>query len=149
MILVSGRTAAVSVAILCLLGCESLTQAQLDALVAGMLAGASQQQTGARAYYQGTTDDSGIGQCASTGSSYDYQSGNSYHCNWMADGILKLNGYNYSNGTNWVTYFSENGDMKGYDSNQNYWTYTESSGYYINYGTGKSCYGKAALRHCY
>ena len=85
----------------------------------------------------------------SSGSSYDWQSGNTY--NWTTDslGTTHLNGYNYGTGSSWRTTIQPNGSQSGFDSQGNYWNYDANTGFYQNYGTGRTCIGTGAMRTCY
>jgi hypothetical protein len=79
-----------------------------------------------------TADDYG-----NSGSTYDWQSGNTYNYYTDSFGDTHVRGYNYNTGSQWNTTIESDGDMKGYDSNYNYWNYDSSSGVYYNYGTGE------------
>lgn len=83
------------------------------------------------------------------GSSYDWRSGNSYSWTRNSDGSTDVNGWNLRTGSSWRTTIEPDGDMRGTDSHGNSWTYDNSTGYYHNFGTGKTCFGKGALRTCY
>jgi hypothetical protein len=84
-----------------------------------------------------------------SGRSYDWQSGNGY--NWHADsqGNTTIYGTNFGTGSTWSTRTDRRGNMNGYDSDMNYWSYDRSTGSYYNYGTGKTCTGSGALRTCF
>jgi hypothetical protein len=83
------------------------------------------------------------------GSSYDWQSGNSYNYSTDSFGNTNIRGHNYKTGSNWNTTVKPDGSMNGRDGEGNYWRYNSGSGYYYNYGTGKTCVGKGASRYCY
>lgn len=85
----------------------------------------------------------------SSGSSYDWRSGNSY--SWTTDrsGTTHLNGNNFGTGSSWRTTIQPNGSQTGFDSQGNYWTYDSNTGFYQNFGTGRTCTGTGAFRTCY
>lgn len=80
---------------------------------------------------------------------YDWRNGNSYRTTQNYDGSVTVNGWNTATGSQWRTTINPDGNMKGYDASNNYWTYRQNTGAYYNYGTGRSCYGKGAYRTCY
>lgn len=84
-----------------------------------------------------------------SGSTYDFNSGNMYNWHKNSDGSTQLNGNNLNTGSNWNTNIKRNGDMNGFDSNGNSWNYDEKSGNYYNFGTGKICVGKGYARSCF
>lgn len=84
-----------------------------------------------------------------SGSSYDWQSGNSYHYRTDSYGNTTVNGYNLQNGTMWNSRIKPNGNQSGTDAQGNYWDYNARSGTYHNYGTGRTCYGRGEGRTCY
>lgn len=59
-----------------------------------------------------------------------------------------VRGYNSNTGSIWNATIDQNGNMKGYDSNNNYWQYNQGTGTYYNYGTGKMCTGRGYARIC-
>lgn len=73
----------------------------------------------------------------SYGSTYDWKTGNTYNWSTSMSGDTQVNGYNFTNGTSWRTTVEKDGDMRGTDSNGNYWNYNEGSGTYMNLGTGE------------
>ncbi|MDA8155225.1 MAG: hypothetical protein M0Z52_02050 [Actinomycetota bacterium] len=84
-----------------------------------------------------------------SGSTYNTRTGNSY--NWSTDmsGKTDVNGMNLRTGTRWQTTIEPNGNQHGRDSKGNYWQYDESTGYYHNFGTGKTCTGQGYARRCW
>lgn len=85
---------------------------------------------------------------ALAGSTYDWRTGNQYNTTTYSN-YTEVKGYNYNTGTRWKTKIYNDGDMRGTDGNGNRWKYNSTSGYYYNYGTGKTCTGKGAFRTCY
>jgi hypothetical protein len=85
---------------------------------------------------------------AQSGYKYDWQSGNSYNWYRQPDGSTQVHGYNYQTGSTWDSTIRPNGDMRGRDSQGNIWQYNESSGFYQNYGTGRTCIGHGYARTC-
>lgn len=83
-----------------------------------------------------------------SGSSYDWQSGNSYHYRTDSYGNTTVNGYNLQNGTMWNSRIQPNGSQTGTDANGNYWTYDHRTKTYNNLGTGKMCVGEGYGRIC-
>ena len=81
------------------------------------------------------------------GSSFDPNSGNSYQ--WRKDysGNTYVNGNNFQTGAVWNTTIQPNGDMNGYDSQQNYWNYNAQTGNYWN-TNGTTCWGFGQFRQC-
>ena len=73
---------------------------------------------------------------------WDWRSGNMYNWNQDLNGTTHLRGNNFQNGTQWNTDIKPDGSMRGFDANRNYWTYDSRTGNYMNYGTGKMCFGK-------
>ena len=86
---------------------------------------------------------------AQSGHAYDWRSGNSYSYNTDLLGNTHVRGLNTQNGTNWTTTIRPNGSMNGLDGGGNSWSYNSGTGFYMNYGTGRSCIGKGAYRTCY
>ena len=87
-----------------------------------------------------------------THTEYDWQSGNRYvieHHNNVIEQDTHVKGYNFNTGSRWETTIDNDGDMKGHDADGNMWKYDDSSGFYQNYGTGKTCIGKGAARSCF
>jgi len=84
-----------------------------------------------------------------TSSSYDWKSGNSYTITRNYDGTVTVNGLNVRTGSTWRTTIDSSGNMRGTDKNFNPWSYSSSTGTYINYGTGKVCVGQGAARTCF
>lgn len=80
---------------------------------------------------------------------YDWQTGNTYNSYRDGAGNIQVNGFNSHTGSSWQTTINSNGNMRGTDSRGNNWEYNDSSGYYHNYGTGKTCTGKGYFRQCY
>lgn len=85
---------------------------------------------------------------AQSGSDYDWRSGNSYYWNTDSQGNTNVRGFNARTGSRWNTTIEPDGDMRGYDSNYNPWTYDSGSGFYQNFGTGETCIGKGYARVC-
>ena len=83
------------------------------------------------------------------GSTYDWQSGNSYNWNTDSQGNTQLRGFNLNTGSMWNQTIEPDGDQRGSDSQGNYWTYDNQTGNYFNFGTGRTCTGKGALRSCF
>lgn len=82
------------------------------------------------------------------GSTYDWRSGNMYNWNRNSSGQTQLRGYNFRNGSQWNTTIQPNGNMRGMDGGGNMWRYDNSTGFYQNFGTGRTCYGKGYARFC-
>ncbi|MBL8773893.1 MAG: hypothetical protein JNK30_21075 [Phenylobacterium sp.] len=82
-----------------------------------------------------------------SGTTYDYQSGNSYSWRRNSDGSTTVNGTNLQNGTMWNSRIKPNGDQSGTDSQGNFWNYNARSGSYMS-SDGTVCIGKGALRTC-
>lgn len=80
---------------------------------------------------------------------YDWQTGNTYNSYQDGSGNTQVNGFNINTGGSWQTTINPNGNMQGRDANGNNWDYNDSTGYYHNYGTGKTCIGKGNFRQCY
>lgn len=74
--------------------------------------------------------------------------GNCYTVTPSYDGGARISGFSASNGTMWNSTVDSNGNQRGFDSSGNSWNYDANSGNYINYGTGKMCFGKGASRFC-
>jgi hypothetical protein len=83
-----------------------------------------------------------------SGTTYDWQSGNSYSWRHEPDGNTKVNGFNVNTGSIWNTTIKPNGSMNGSDSHMNPWTYDANTKTYMNFGTGKICVGEGAARVC-
>lgn len=79
---------------------------------------------------------------------YDWKTGNSYSTSQNIDGSTTVRGSNLSNGSTWTTTIEKDGTQRGRDTDGNYWKYNGDSGSYINYGTGKSCFGTGAAKVC-
>lgn len=86
---------------------------------------------------------------AQSGSDYDWQSGNSYNWSTSPSGSVRLRGFNSRTGSNWTTTIQPSGDMQGFDSRNGSWRYDDSTGFYQNFGTGRTCIGKGAARTCF
>lgn len=84
-----------------------------------------------------------------SGHSYDWRSGSGYSWSTDGQGSTAVYGNNFGTGSSWSTRIDRRGDMSGYDSNRNYWTYDRSTGSYHNFGTGKTCIGSGVLRSCF
>jgi hypothetical protein len=83
-----------------------------------------------------------------SGSTYDWRSGNSYTWRKDSTGTTKLNGLNLNTGSTWNTQIKRNGDMSGFDSRGNYWSYDKQTGNYFS-TDGTICFGKGPTRTCY
>src|SRR5262249_51610446 len=83
-----------------------------------------------------------------SGSTYDWQSGNSYRWHQNFDGSTTVKGNNFQNGTMWNQTIMPNGDQRGMDSRGNFWRYNNSTGTYWN-TDGTMCIGKGAARSCF
>ena len=84
----------------------------------------------------------------STGTSYDWRSGNSYRWRKNYDGSTNVNGSNPATGSTWRTQIKPDGSMRGTDSDFNPWTYNPRTKTYMNYGTGQICTGEGYARVC-
>ena len=102
----------------------------------------------AQGLYGYNSPGSGYGTLPSAGSVYDRQSGNSYYWSPGPDGSTNIQGYNTRTEARWSRTIKRNGDQSGWDSRGNYWQYDSGTGYYRNYGTGRTCVGKGAFRSC-
>lgn len=80
---------------------------------------------------------------------YDYKSGNSYNTRTDLNGSTTTNGYNSRKGDSWRSTTDSSGNQKGTDAKGNSWSYDNRTGNYMNYGTGKTCFGKGEARNCY
>ena len=74
---------------------------------------------------------------ADGGYTYDWRSGNSYSTIHNFDGSHTVYGTNLNTGSSWTTTIDPSGNMRGFDSNGNSWSYDRGTGTYINYGTGE------------
>ena len=83
-----------------------------------------------------------------TGSTFDWRSGNSYRWGKEPDGTTKVRGSNLNTGSTWNTTIRPDGSMRGTDSDMNPWSYNERTKTYINYGTGKMCVGEGYAGVC-
>ena len=81
-------------------------------------------------------------------SKYDYTSGNNYQvCN--NGNSTTIRGNNFSTGSNWSQTQRSNGSYSGTDSSGNFYTGNNNSGFYQNFGTGRTCFGTGVFRNCY
>jgi hypothetical protein len=85
----------------------------------------------------------------SSGTTYDWQSGNAYFWNKAPNGDTNVNGLNANTGSMWNTTIKPDGSMSGYDKDFNSWDYNAGTKTYFNYGTGTMCVGEGALRTCF
>jgi hypothetical protein len=85
----------------------------------------------------------------SSGSTFDWRSGNTYRWNRDSLGNTRINGSNLRTGSNWRTTIKPNGSMSGWDSKMNHWTHSRRSGVYQNFGTGRTCMGRGVARSCF
>lgn len=104
--------------------------------------------TTAEGLYGYHSPSSRYGALPSSGSAYDRQSGNSYYWSRAPDGSMNIQGYNTRTEARWNRTIKPNGDQSGWDSRGNYWQYDSETGYYHNYGTGRTCFGRGALHRC-
>ena len=86
---------------------------------------------------------------AQSGTGHDWYSGNSYYWNTDSEGKTTVHGFDTKTGAYWNATVEPDGDMRGYDSNYNPWSYDSRTGYYYNFGTGENCIGKGYVRTCY
>ena len=86
---------------------------------------------------------------AQSGTGHDWYSGNSYYWNTDSEGKTTVHGFDTKTGAYWNATIEPDGDMRGYDSNYNPWSYDSRTGYYYNFGTGENCIGKGYVRTCY
>jgi hypothetical protein len=84
----------------------------------------------------------------SSRTTYDWRSGNTYTTRKGFNGDTEVSGFNANTGSTWNTTIKPDGSMNGYDSKMNPWSYDATTGTYINYGTGKMCFGEGAARVC-
>jgi len=84
----------------------------------------------------------------SSGTTYDWKSGNVYRWNRQSDGTMRVDGMNPRTGSMWNQTIKPDGSMRGTDSNFNQWSYDPRSKLYMNYGTGKICTGQGYARVC-
>lgn len=80
---------------------------------------------------------------------YDWQSGNTYTVQPRPNGGAHVNGFNSQTGSTWSQTIQPDGSASGFDSRGNSWSYDQNTGNYYNFGTGRTCFGKGALRTCY
>lgn len=86
---------------------------------------------------------------AQSSSTYDWQTGNMYQTYTNPySGQTQVHGSNTNTGSQWNTTIEPNGNQHGMDSHNNAWNYDANTGNYINYGTGKMCFGQGANRIC-
>src|SRR5262249_33703509 len=83
-----------------------------------------------------------------SGSTFDWRSGNMYNWNRESDGTTQVHGHNINTGSMWRTTIEPDGSQHGFDADFNYWRYNAGSKMYINFGTGKMCFGEGAARTC-
>ena len=90
----------------------------------------------------------GIAAAQNYGSTYDWQSGNSYR--WNTDGLgnTRVYGNNLRTGSMWNTTIQPNGNMRGMDKNFNSWNYNAQTGAYMN-SNGHGCIGHGYGRTCW
>lgn len=83
----------------------------------------------------------------SSGSTYDWRSGNSYR--WQRDfnGDTRVSGMNLYTGSMWRQTIKPDGSMTGTDSKMNPWRYDSKTKTYMNFGTGEMCVGSGASRY--
>ena len=59
----------------------------------------------------------------------------------------RVQGYNLHSGKMWNKQIDQQGE-RGFDADNNYYTYDRNTGTYFNHGTGKMCFGEGAARIC-
>lgn len=104
--------------------------------------------TTAQGLYGYNSPGAGYGTPPRSGSAYDRQSGNSYYWSRGPDGSTNIQGYNTRTEARWNRTIKPNGNQSGWDSRGNYWQYNSGTGYYHNYGTGRTCFHKVTLWTC-
>lgn len=115
----------------------------------GIAAAVALAPTVASAQLSGYSNPYGQQQQPRSGSSYDWQTGNSYRYRTDSQGNTTVNGYNYQTGSSWQSRTDARGNQRGTDANGNSWNYNARTGTYYNYGTGQTCYGRGDARTCY
>ena len=83
-----------------------------------------------------------------SGSTYDWRSGNRYSWDRDSSGETTVRGSNSTTGSLWRTTIQPDGSMRGTDSQGNMWRYSAGSNVYMNLGTGVICVGTGASRVC-
>jgi hypothetical protein len=86
---------------------------------------------------------------STSGHTFDARSGNQYNWTRSPSGETTVRGMNVQTGSIWRTTIQPDGSMRGMDKDMNPWSYNSRSGTYINYGSGKMCFGKGASRTCF
>jgi hypothetical protein len=85
---------------------------------------------------------------AQTRNVYDWQSGNSYTITRQPSGTVSINGNNFSTGSTWNIQQQRNGSYSGRDAGNNFFHGNNSTGFYQNFGTGRTCFGTGPGRVC-
>jgi hypothetical protein len=85
---------------------------------------------------------------AQSGFSYDPYTSNTYRWHQNSTGT-SLYGTNPRTGSHWQLRQNMNGYYSGMDSNQNSFQGNHNSGFYQNYGTGRTCIGQGYARTCF
>lgn len=84
---------------------------------------------------------------AQSWSSYDYNSNNYYSNHADTSGVTTY-GSNLNNGAQWQLRQNYDGTYNGLDSDGNYFSGNNNTGFYQNLGTGVTCFGTGAFRTC-
>ena len=85
---------------------------------------------------------------AQTRNVYDWRSGNSYTITQQPNGAVNVYGNNFSTGSNWNIQQQPNGTYFGQDARGNMFQGNNTTGYYQNFGTGRTCFGTGPGRVC-
>jgi hypothetical protein len=85
---------------------------------------------------------------AQTRSVYDWRTGNAYTITQQPSGAVNIYGNNFSTGSNWNIQQQPNGHYSGRDGDGNFFHGNNRSGFYQNFGTGRTCFGNGAARTC-
>ena len=88
-----------------------------------------------------------LAQYPSYGNHYEPETGNSYTVQRYGNEV-QVQGYNYNNGSMWNQTQRAYGSYSGRDAQGNYYSGDHSTGFYQNYGTGRTCFGQGATRVC-
>ena len=86
---------------------------------------------------------------AQTRNVYDWRSGNSYSVTQQPNGAVNVYGNNFSTGSTWNIQQQPNGMYSGQDARGNYFQGNNATGFYQNFGTGRTCFGTGASRVCH
>lgn len=77
------------------------------------------------------------GQLFAAGYTYNPVTGSIHHTYENHDGSSTTDGYNTNTGAAWNITTDPNGNMRGRDSDGNYWSYDNGTGTYYNYGNSE------------